>query len=266
MDAKGSCRATRRSRASCARPGGPVLLAVNKTDDKRAQAAALEFYQLGFEPVFEISAEHGTGVGDLLDEIVERLGGARPRRSETRGVERRRGRRRSASAEPRSRDETAVAIVGRPNVGQVVAASIGLLQEERVLVSDMPGTTRDAIDAALTWHRRRFRIVDTAGMRRPGRVPERRARSSWSASPARRRRSPTPTSSRCVIDASDRRHRSGRGDRRGSRPRRPRHRHRRQQVGPGEERRTRSSSRRSTTSCGKGCGFSTTRRSCTSRR
>src|SRR5207247_10223715 len=63
--------------------------------------------------------------------------------------------------------ETRVAIVGRPNVGKSSLVN-RLLREERVLVSDMPGTTRDAIDAPLMWHRRRFRIVDTAGMRRPG--------------------------------------------------------------------------------------------------
>jgi len=62
-----------------------------------------------------------------------------------------------------------IAIVGRPNVGKSSLLN-RLLNEERVMVSDMPGTTRDAIDATLTWHRRRFRIVDTAGMRRPGRV------------------------------------------------------------------------------------------------
>ena len=62
-----------------------------------------------------------------------------------------------------------MAIVGRPNVGKSSLVN-RLLHAERVLVSDMPGTTRDAIDASLTWHRRRFRIVDTAGMRRPGRV------------------------------------------------------------------------------------------------
>jgi GTP-binding protein len=66
-------------------------------------------------------------------------------------------------------EETGVAIVGRPNVGKSSLVN-RLLREERVLVSDMPGTTRDAIDTVLTWHRRRFRIVDTAGMRRPGSV------------------------------------------------------------------------------------------------
>src|SRR5439155_12868917 len=65
--------------------------------------------------------------------------------------------------------ETRVAIVGRPNVGKSSLVN-RLLREERVLVSDMPGTTRDAIDAPLMWHKRRFRIIDTAGMRRPGRI------------------------------------------------------------------------------------------------
>jgi GTP-binding protein len=150
--------------------GLPILLAINKTDDKRAGAGAMEFYELGFDPVVDISAEHGTGVGDLLDEIVKVL----PRRPPSIDPG-------SASAdddaeEPdvpatdaRPADDISVAIIGRPNVGKSSLLN-RLLKEERVLVSDMPGTTRDPIDAMLTWHRRRFRIVDTAGMRRPGRV------------------------------------------------------------------------------------------------
>ena len=140
------------------RTGTPVILAVNMTDDKRAQAGVAEFYQFGFEPVVEISAEHGQGVADLLDVIVQRLddgaGAERPDRA--------------SSTESRAPADVAVAIVGRPNVGKSSLLN-RLLKEERVLVSDMPGTTRDAIDAMLTWHRRRFRIVDTAGMRRAGR-------------------------------------------------------------------------------------------------
>jgi GTP-binding protein len=144
--------------------GKPLLMAVNKTDDKRARDASMEFYQLGIDPVLEISAEHGTGVAELLDAIVDRLG-ARASRLGTR--EDAEG---SSSPEPRAPSpETTVAIVGRPNVGKSSLVN-RLLHAERVLVSDMPGTTRDAIDASLTWHRRRFRIVDTAGMRRPGRV------------------------------------------------------------------------------------------------
>src|SRR3984893_12721956 len=73
------------------------------------------------------------------------------------------------STERDSERETRIAIVGCPNVGKSSLVN-RLLREERVLVSDMPGTTRDAIDSPLLWHRRRFRIIDTAGMRRPGRV------------------------------------------------------------------------------------------------
>jgi len=129
----------------------PVLLAVNKTDDKRARGRSLEFYRLGFDPVVEIAAEHGQGTGDLLDEIIERL----PARREG-----------ARAAEPA---ETAVAIVGRPNVGKSSLLN-RLLREERSIVSDVPGTTRDSVDALLTWHRRQFRIVDTAGIRRAGRI------------------------------------------------------------------------------------------------
>jgi len=131
--------------------GKPALLAVNKTDDKRARNGALEMYQLGFDPVFEIAAEHGDGVGDLLDAIVHALPPS------------------GSSAAASKPSEVSVAIVGRPNAGKSSLVN-RLLREERMIVSEMPGTTRDAVDTLLTWHRRRFRIVDTAGIRRPGRV------------------------------------------------------------------------------------------------
>ena len=131
--------------------GKPALLAINKIDDRRARDGALEMYQLGFDPVFEIAAEHGDGVGDLLDAIVRALPSGSGAESATKP------------------SEVAVAIVGRPNAGKSSLVN-RLLREERMLVSEMPGTTRDAVDAVLTWHRRRFRIVDTAGIRRPGRV------------------------------------------------------------------------------------------------
>ena len=137
--------------ASLRSSAAPIVIAVNKTDDKRARGRALEFYRLGLEPVVEIAAEHGEGVGDLLDEIVRRV----PVRKES-----------ARSVEP---PVTAVAIVGRPNVGKSSLLN-RLLREERSIVSDQPGTTRDTVDALLTWHRQTFRIVDTAGIRRPGRV------------------------------------------------------------------------------------------------
>ena len=163
--------------------GIPVILAINKTDDKRAQKSSMEFFQLGFDPVTEISAEHGTGVAELLDEIVKSLE-AKQGHSKGSGL---RAQGSEEGPEPRTQDspddspppsaispdvadqETRFAIVGRPNVGKSSLVN-RLLREERVLVSDMPGTTRDAIDSPLLWHRRHFRIIDTAGMRRPGRV------------------------------------------------------------------------------------------------
>ena len=142
--------------------GAPAVMAINKTDDRRARDGALELYRLGFEPVIEISAEHGRGMGDLLDAVIEKL----PRPAE-----------RHESAEddeevvdPGSR-ETAIAIVGRPNAGKSSLVN-ALLREERMIVSPVPGTTRDSVDSILTWHRRQFRIVDTAGIRKPGRVAQ----------------------------------------------------------------------------------------------
>jgi GTP-binding protein len=130
--------------------GRPVIMAINKTDDRRAQGGALEFYELGFEPIVEISAEHGHGVGDLLDEVIGRL---------------------PEKAEEHQGDapDLRIAIVGRPNVGKSSLVNC-VLREERVLVSDVAGTTRDAIDAHFRWRQRQFRIVDTAGIRKPGRV------------------------------------------------------------------------------------------------
>ena len=147
----------------------PTILAVNKIDDRRASDGVLELYQLGFDPVVEIAAEHGQGTGDLLDEIIDRLPGAK---EEARRLA-------QEEQEPHTGEdvpiieapprEVGVAIIGRPNVGKSSLVN-RLLREERMIVSDMPGTTRDAVDSVLNWQRRSFRIVDTAGIRRPGRV------------------------------------------------------------------------------------------------
>jgi GTP-binding protein len=131
--------------------GRPVIVAINKADDKRAKAGALDFYELGFDPVMEISAEHGQGIGDLLDEVIERLPDAKSEEQK------------SEEPEPR------IAIVGRPNVGKSSLVN-RILREERMLVSDVAGTTRDSVDTNFRWHQRQFRIVDTAGIRKPGRV------------------------------------------------------------------------------------------------
>jgi len=144
----------------------PIVLAINKTDDKKARAQAMDFYRLGFDPVLEISAEHGSGVYELLDEATTRLPSRR-------------------GPAPTTEPETAVAIVGRPNVGKSSLVN-RLLREERVMVSEIPGTTRDTVDVTLQWRKRRFRIVDTAGMRRPGRVKEAGAVESVSVLQAKR--------------------------------------------------------------------------------
>jgi GTP-binding protein len=153
----------------------PAILVINKTDDKRGRGV-VDFYELGFDPVFEVSAEHGEGVGDLLDELVTRIGrrpapdaaGPEADAVHPAGVP---GERPAPPmrADQAERHEVAVAVVGRPNAGKSSLVN-RLLREERMIVSEMPGTTRDAVDALLTWHRRQFRIVDTAGIRRPGRV------------------------------------------------------------------------------------------------
>ncbi|NQW03947.1 MAG: ribosome biogenesis GTPase Der [Acidobacteria bacterium] len=127
----------------------PAILAVNKADDKRARARVNEFHELGFD-ILEVSAEHGHGVGDLLDALLKLF----PEKSTEAELE-----------EP----EIAIAIVGRPNVGKSSLVN-RLLREERVMVSDMPGTTRDSVDVILQFQQRRLRLVDTAGMRRPGKV------------------------------------------------------------------------------------------------
>ena len=136
--------------------GVPVVLAINKMDDRRAHDRVVEFHRFGFEPIVEIAAEHGQGIGDLLDEVVARLPTA-PVVST------------SMEEEPEATVDPQIAVVGRPNVGKSSLVN-RLLREDRVLVSSIPGTTRDAVDAVMRWHRRQFCIVDTAGIRRPGRV------------------------------------------------------------------------------------------------
>jgi GTP-binding protein len=152
----------------------PLLLAINKMDDKRARAGALDFYQLGIDPVFEISAEHGEGVGDLLDGILEALPGAPAEPAQHNAAEGGAEPDQDTSSRPERPappDEVGIAIVGRPNAGKSSLVN-RLLREERMIVSDVPGTTRDSVDTVMTWHKRQFRIVDTAGIRRPGRVAE----------------------------------------------------------------------------------------------
>ena len=137
------------------RAGVPLVLAVNKVDDRQAAGRVDEFHALGITPLVSIAAEHGLGVGDLLDEAVGRLPGGQ--------------RADAAAVRPDRPDEIGVAIIGRPNVGKSSLVNL-LARAERVLVSDTAGTTRDAVDTLITWHGQPLRLVDTAGIRRPGRV------------------------------------------------------------------------------------------------
>jgi GTP-binding protein len=126
----------------------PVLVIANKIDDPRQEALALELHRLGLGDPTALSALHGTGVGDLLDEIVRYL--------EIHG---------SATREEPPEDAVRVAILGRPNVGKSSLVN-ALLKRERLIVSEVPGTTRDAIDTILERGDRTFILVDTAGIRR----------------------------------------------------------------------------------------------------
>ena len=132
--------------------GKPVLVAANKIDSSSLESESTEFYQFGFQDVYPVSAEQGIGIGELLDAVVELL----PRMDTD-----------DADAER----ELRLAIVGRPNVGKSSLLN-RLLGEDRVIVSPVAGTTRDAIDTVLETPERRFRLIDTAGIRRKGKTDE----------------------------------------------------------------------------------------------
>jgi GTP-binding protein len=136
--------------------GKRVLVAANKADAQRLETDAGEFYRFGFDEVVPVSAEQGNGVGDLLDALVENF----------QTVEQ--GEDDESRAQPR---ELRLAIVGRPNVGKSSLLN-RLLGEERVIVSPVAGTTRDAVDTLLEVEGQRFRIIDTAGIRRKGKTEE----------------------------------------------------------------------------------------------
>ena len=132
--------------------GKPVLVAANKIDSSSLESESTEFYQFGFQDVYPVSAEQGIGIGELLDGVVELLP-----RTDTEDTDAER--------------ELRLAIVGRPNVGKSSLLN-RLLGEDRVIVSPVAGTTRDAIDTVLETPERRFRLIDTAGIRRKGKTDE----------------------------------------------------------------------------------------------
>jgi len=132
--------------------GRPVVVAVNKMDVPGRDDPAAEFHALGFEDVVPISAEHGLSIGDLISAVSSRL-----KPSET------------ASAKAAASGEIRIAIGGRPNVGKSSLLN-RLLDQERSIVSEVPGTTRDTVDSLLRRGGKIYRIFDTAGLRRKGRV------------------------------------------------------------------------------------------------
>lgn len=135
------------------RTNKPVIVAANKADNDQRRADAIEFYGLGMGEVFPISATHGTGTGDLLDAIVATLKDAPPPRYDAEEDE----------------GTLKIAIVGRPNVGKSSLLN-KLLGQERAIVSPLPGTTRDAIDTRLIWEGMPVLLIDTAGIRRRGKI------------------------------------------------------------------------------------------------
>ncbi|WP_117169349.1 ribosome biogenesis GTPase Der [Paraliobacillus sediminis] len=129
----------------------PVVLAVNKVDNPEMREQIYEFYSLGFGEPYSISGTHGLGLGDLLDKVVSYF----------------------PTLEQEDVDEETIyfSLIGRPNVGKSSLVN-SLLQQERVIVSSIPGTTRDAVDSPFTKDDQDFIIIDTAGMRKRGKIYE----------------------------------------------------------------------------------------------
>ncbi len=154
--------------------GKPLSLAVNKVDMAQHSPLAAEFHRLGIGSLFPISAEHGLGVDDLLDRITadfpaSPVAPASEPASDGRPDQAARGHKSGDTVEEQPGAIIRVAIIGRPNVGKSTLLN-SILDEERSIVTPLPGTTRDAVDAEFEQDGRRFRLVDTAGIRRKGKT------------------------------------------------------------------------------------------------
>jgi GTP-binding protein len=145
------------------RTGKPLFLAVNKVDSEKQEAPAEEFRSLGIRNLFPVSAEHGRGVAELLDAIVDILPAGQTKTAE----DAEEGKEKEETEE--AARETRVAIIGRPNVGKSTLLN-RLTGSERAIVSPLPGTTRDAVDEMVEHEGRRYRFIDTAGIRRKGKT------------------------------------------------------------------------------------------------
>lgn len=128
----------------------PIILVVNKIDDNQFRDYIYEFYALGVGDPIPVSGSHGIGIGDLLDQIINQL---------------------DLQDEETNEDEISFSIIGRPNVGKSSLTN-AILGKERVIVSNIEGTTRDAIDTPFVKDGQKYRVVDTAGMRKKGKVYE----------------------------------------------------------------------------------------------
>lgn len=128
----------------------PVILAANKIDDINQMSNLYEFYQLGFDEPIAVSTLHGIGMGDLLDRVVHLMEG---------------------HEEVVEDDSIKFSIIGRPNVGKSSLTN-SILGENRTIVSDISGTTRDAIDTKFTYNKQRYTVIDTAGIKKRGRIYE----------------------------------------------------------------------------------------------
>ena len=129
----------------------PVFLVVNKVDSNKRRDAVPAFYELGMGEPYPVSALHGTGTGDLLDVLVAAL-----KQTQSEQVE-------------ELEQDVAIAILGKPNAGKSTLFN-ALVGEERVIVSQIPGTTRDAVDTLLVWENLRIRLIDTAGLKKRGSI------------------------------------------------------------------------------------------------
>jgi GTP-binding protein len=151
--------------------GKRVLVAANKTDATNWESDAGEFHSFGFSDVFPISAEHGNGLGDLLDSLTSVLSARSPTVMEGPELSEGTGKAVESQAHAAALREINLAIVGRPNVGKSSLLN-RLLGEERAIVSPVAGTTRDSVDTLLETPEKTFRLIDTAGIRRKGKTLE----------------------------------------------------------------------------------------------
>ncbi len=129
--------------------GKEVIVAINKVDNKQAEDNVYDFYELGFDTYIQISGEHNRGIADLLDEVTKDFKEETSEKEET----------------------TKICVIGRPNVGKSSLVN-ALLNEERLIVSDVAGTTRDSVDIPFKYNKKDYILIDTAGMRKKGKIFE----------------------------------------------------------------------------------------------